>query len=289
MSRDRTPIGGSADGGVASVLSHPTYEVIPIKGVDEAVAELPRDVRLTVTASPAHGVDRTVEVAGRLSGMGFRVVPHLSARLVEDRDHVAKIVARLGEHDIREVFLVGGDRTEPLGEIRDSVELLEALDAEGLPFEEVGIAGYPEGHPTIPDEALTAALWAKQSRATYIASQMCFDTDAIRAWADRLRRDGITLPIEVGVPGAVSMSKLMRIGAKVGVGKSLGFLRSNRGLAKAMLGSGGTYTPDTLMAELAPALADPSNGIKGFHIYTFNEVERTEQWRQAVLRQPAAA
>lgn len=276
---------GSAEaaGSLARALQQPTYEVIPIKGVDEAVADLPREVRLTVTTSPAHGVDRTVEVAGRLSGMGFRVVPHLSARFVTDREHLAKITARLGEYDVREVFVIGGDRSEPLGEFGSAGALLDALAAEEAAFEEVGIAGYPESHPTIPDEALVAALREKHDHATYIASQLCFDADAIRAWSQRMRERGITLPIEVGLPGVAPVTKLMRISLKIGVGQSVRFLRSNRGLARALLGRPGTYRPDRLMAAIAPELADPGNPVRGFHIYTFNEVARTEEWRQHLL------
>lgn len=271
------------DAGAIEALRYPTYEVIPIKGVDEAVAALPRDVRLTVTASPIHGVDRTVEVAGRLSGMGFRVVPHLSARFVSDRDHVAKIVARLGEYDVREVFVVGGDRSEPVGEFPGAAELLEALSAEGMPFEEVGIAGYPEGHPTIPDSVLQEALRRKRPYATYVASQLCFDPQAIRDWAQGMRSRGVRMPVEVGVPGVAPVTKLMRISAKIGVGESLRFLGRHRGLVKALLGRPGTFRPDRLMADLEPELADPASPVRGFHIYTFNEVARTEQWRQELL------
>lgn len=272
---------------LATVLRHPTYEVIPIKGVEEAVADLPREIRLTITSSPVHGVDRTVEVAGRLSGMGFRIVPHLAARFVTDQSHLAKIIARLSEHDVREIFVIGGDRDTPLGDFASAASLLDAISAEGMSFEEVGVAGYPEGHPTISDSALTAALSEKSPHATYIASQLCFDPQATRAWGDRMRQHGVTMPIEVGVPGVVPVAKLMRISTKIGVGQSLRFLRSNRGLITALLRQPGTYRPDRLMAQLEPALADPATPVRGFHIYTFNEVARTEEWRQARLAELA--
>lgn len=281
--------GDAASGGavtassLAAALRRPTYEVIPIKGVDEAVADLPRDVRLTVTTSPAHGVDRTVEVAGRLSGMGFRVAPHLAARYVADRDHLSKIAARLEEHGVREVFVIGGDRDEALGSFDSAAKLLEALAGAEVAFDEVGIAGYPESHPTIPDDAVVAALHQKAAYATYVTSQLCFDPAAVHTWSRRMRERGITLPVEVGIPGVASLPKLMRISAKIGVGQSMRFLRSNRGLAKALAGGSGTYRPDSLVSDLEPALADPADLVRGFHIYTFNEVARTEEWRQALL------
>lgn len=265
---------------VADALRRPAYEVIPIKGVQEAVAELPRELRLTVTASPAHGVDRTVDVAGKLAGMGFRVVPHLAARFVTDRAHVAKIIAWLGEYDVREVFVVGGDRTEPLGDFANAAQLLDALADEGMPFEDVGIAGYPESHPTIPDDELVRARREKQRHATYIASQLCFDAETIRVWGKGLAAEGTALPVEVGVPGVAPLTKLLRISTKIGVGQSLRFLRGQHGLTRALFEQRGTYHPGQLLADLEPALADPANPVQSLHIYTFNEVTRTEDWRQ---------
>ena len=42
------------------------FEVLPFARGEEEAAKLPEHVRLTVTCSPKHGLDHTVEVAGRL-------------------------------------------------------------------------------------------------------------------------------------------------------------------------------------------------------------------------------
>ena len=43
------------------------------------------------------------------------------------------------------------------------------------------------------------------------------------------------------------------------------------------------FTPDRLVRELAPCATDPAARVAGFHLYTFNEVARTERWRRAAL------
>lgn len=59
-------------------------EVIPFKRTEHAVLEhVPKDVHLTVTASPAEGQDVTVDLA--LAGHGYTVAPHLPARQVGER------------------------------------------------------------------------------------------------------------------------------------------------------------------------------------------------------------
>ena len=91
---------GLAGGGLASIapqLRNARLEVFPASGVEDAVAEwVPLDVTVTVTASPAKGLDATLDLTERLAGRGYRVVPHISARLVADGAHLADIVARLG-------------------------------------------------------------------------------------------------------------------------------------------------------------------------------------------------
>lgn len=303
MSTATKPPGSDA---VTAALRRAAYEVIPIEGVDEAVSGLPEGARLTVTCSPVHGVDRTVGVAARLSARGFQVVPHVSARLVTDRRHLEKIVTRLREHHIREVFVVGGDIAEPAGEFSSSGQLLEALAEQtrcpgragqnghggqagsDMPFREVGIGGYPEGHPFLAEATLTQALWDKHAYATYVVTQLCFDAEAISTWVARMRRNGMTLPVDVGIPGAVPLTKLMRTAVKVGAGESVRFLRNHRGLLKAVAGPR-AYSPDGLVAGLEPMLEDPASGVRGLHFYTFNEVGSTESWRQAVLAEPHAA
>ncbi len=281
----------STDGAVVGALRYPTYEVIPLRGAEEAVAghvDPAETVRFTVTASASFGLNRTIELAGRLTGWGFRAVPHLAARQVTDRSHLADLVAELSERDIREVFVIGGDAREPAGTFTSASELLGALAELGVPFDEVGVAGYPESHPVISDDDLARALVDKQGYATYVVSQMCFDPAPVRTWVRAIRERGITLPVEIGVPGVAPLTKLLRISARIGVGESARFLRSHRGFLKSVA-TPGPYRPDALLAGLETELTDPASGVRGFHIYTFNELERTEEWRHGLLAELGSA
>src|SRR4028118_2408556 len=99
--------------GLVEALQRPRYEVIPLPGVEDAVAEhVPKHVKLTVTASPKKGLGPTLELAERLSEQGFEVAPHLSARLIRDRAQLGEILARLREADGRDVLVVAGDAAE---------------------------------------------------------------------------------------------------------------------------------------------------------------------------------
>ena len=274
---------------VAEALRHPRYEVIPLKGAEEQVIEhVPKDVKLTVTVSPRKGQDSTLELAERLSKRGYETAPHLSARLVKDEAHLGEILQRLRGSGIRDAFVVAGDAEQPVGKFEGASELLAAMAELGHDLDEVGITGYPESHPFISDADTIKAMYEKEPYATYIVSQISFDTEVVNGWVKRVRRRGVELPIYVGVPGVVSRQKLMRISRGIGLGESARFLRKyGNWFVRFFLPSG--YSPDRLVEGLTPSFADPPSKVRGFHIYTFNELGRTEAWRREKLDHLGAA
>lgn len=275
------PTGGAAT--VAELLTRSRYEVIPLAGAEEQVLEhVPRDVTLTVTASPVKGLDHTLELAGKLAAHGYPVVPHLSARLVVDRSHLDELVARMAAMGVRDVFVVAGDADQPAGSFGGAAALLEAMHELDHPFDQVGITGYPESHPLIDDETTIASMFEKSRYATYIASQICFDSRVTVAWVDNVWARGTRLPILVGIPGVVPRAKLLRVSTRIGIGESLRYLRKHGDFVARFLQPGG-FSPDRLIKGLMPALSDPEQKIVGFHIFTFNDLADTEAWRQQRL------
>jgi len=274
---------------VAEALRRPRYEVIPLRGIEEQVVEhVPTEIKLTVTASPAKGIEGTLELAERLSRRGYETAPHLSARLIRDEAHLEDVLERLRESGVRDVFVVAGDAEEPAGKFKGAGYLLSAMASLGHGFGEIGITGYPESHPFISDEDTIRAMYEKEPYATYIVSQLTFDTGVIADWVRRVRARGVELPIYVGMPGAVSRQKLMRISAGIGLGESARFLKKYGNWFVRFFLPGG-YSPDRLIEGLTPSLADPRSDVRGFHIYTFNEVGKTEAWRREKLRSIEAA
>lgn len=266
-----------------TVLDNAGYEVMPLKGAEDAViSHVSTSVPLSVTMTATKGVDATLDLAERLTAHGYRVTPHLAARMVRDGAHLAEIVARLADGGIDGIFAVAGDVPTPAGTFTDSVELLDTLAVTGHHFTRIGIGGYPEGHGTLSDEAIDKALDHKAPLATYLVTQMCFRGSATTRWVRGLRERGITLPVYAGLPGAVTRQKLVRISATLGLGPSARFLLKQNTMLLRFFVPGG-YQPDRLVHALAPAMTGPDPVVAGLHFFTFNEVARTEAWRQAQI------
>ncbi|SDS61213.1 methylenetetrahydrofolate reductase (NADPH) [Microlunatus soli] len=269
-----------------SVLSRPRFEVLPTPGVEaQVITELPTDATVTVTASPRQGITATVDLAIGLAGRGVHAVPHLSARLIPDTSVLRRIIGDLEDAGIDEVFVIGGDPTEPVGEFGSALDLLSAMRTIGHRFT-IGIAGYPEPHPRIADDLTIQAMWDKRREASYIVSQLCFDPKLLTSWIRRVRRRGVQLPILIGVAGPADVAKLLRIGRRIGVGGSARLLSHHTGLLR--VARPGSWRPDGLLGDLEPAFADPSHGLTGVHIYTFNALRAAERWRREMLQQNGA-
>lgn len=267
---------------IAGVLADPTWELIPLKNVHEQAAALPPHSTVSVTASPAKGIEATVDLAVELEQAGHRAVPHLSARMIRDDHHLAELMARLVDGNIDRAFVVGGDAEVP-GEYPDGLSLLEAMSDLGIMPKEVGVPCYPQGHPSIPEDKLLAALEAKARYATSMTSQLCFDPQAIQTWLTGRRAQGIGLPLRIGIPGVAEIPKLISISARIGVRDASRFVLKNRRFVGQLLKSGGIYRPTDLLEDLAPLIANPDAKVVGLHVYTFNNVGPTVEWRDTEL------
>lgn len=265
---------------VRELLTDPIFELIPMSNVMEQAGHLPASARVSVTASPQKTLDDSLDLAAELTHRGHRVIPHLSARMTQDMAHLERLLGRIADLGIRTVFVVGGD-PEPAGDFHDGLSLLSAMEEIGHELQ-IGVPCYPEGHPSIPDTALDQALTDKQRHAAWMTSQMCFDAGAVSGWLRRERSRGIRLPLVLGLPGAADRARLLRISTRIGVGRSLSFLRKNTGLLTAFVRPGG-YDPADLLLGLGSDLADHRLDIVGCHIYTFNQCDTTEEWRQRIL------
>ena len=156
----------------------------------------------------------TVDLAIELQARGYQAVPHLSARMIEHRHELASIIKRLDDGGVGQVFITGGDG-RPQGDYTDALSLLEDMAIAGHPFLEVGITGYPEGHPFIPRTVFANRCSTSRRRHIYR------DPDVLRPrshreWIKAIRADGVKLPVKVGVPGVVDPARLLSIAARIG-------------------------------------------------------------------------
>lgn len=269
----------------AQLVEDLTWEVVPLKSVDAAIAALPPESSVSVTCSPVKGIDATIELTDRIAELGHIPIPHIAARLVESKAHTQRIAKWMKDRHYRTLFLVGGDAETATHYDEAKTFLADFLDCDhGVTT--IGVTSYPDGHALIDSDVLHNALHAKQALLSeagikgFASTQMCFDAEKIYDWIKAERQSGLTLPIQLGVPGAINQAKLLSMGVRLGIGASLRYLRKNKSTVSRLVSPGG-YDANELLIPMSSELEELD--VTHLHCFTFNQVAATEEWRQATL------
>jgi methylenetetrahydrofolate reductase (NADPH) len=235
-----------------------------------------------VSAVPSRPPEEQIAVARRLHVRGFEPVPHLAARNFESVVALDDYLARMTEEaGVRRLLVIGGDRDTPAGGFHHAIEVIESGLPQSRGIREIGIAGYPEGHPRIAaaeiDRLLAAKIEAAAATglAVHIVTQFAFSPAPILAWVARLRERGIEQPVRIGIAGPASVATLLRFAAICGVAASARALARNAGLAKQLFGAS---APDAILRALAGAQL----GEVAPHFFTFGGLGATARWATAV-------
>ena len=252
-------------------------EVIPLRGADDKIMSIPSDTTVTITCSPKFGLGRTLDYVAAARKAGYTVVPHLAARMVSSHQELREFIGRLADLGIDDLYVIGGDGEESLGPFYEAFDVLRAIQDMDHSFVRLGVGCYPEGHPHISTDALIDALARKQEYASYMVSQLCFDSAALLSWIRQTRGSGIELPLRIGLAAPLQARKLVELALKIGVGSSVKFLTKQHGIVGNLL-LGRAYEPAELLADVLAAPDVDELVIEGLHLFSFNQVDLTVEW-----------
>ncbi len=275
---------------IQALLTNFTLEIIShdVETAADLASLIPAGTQVYLPFLPHSTFAHCVNAAERLAREGFVPVLHIAARRLTETSELADVLVRLHETaGLHSALVIGGDVNEPAGPYASSMELLETGLLETHGISEIGIAGYPEGHPAIAEAVIRDELarkcdYAKSSTANFkIVSQFTFSPQAVLRWESELKAAGHTLPVLLSVPGPAKLTTLLKYAKKCGVSASMRQLTQNR---KALMGLVTTSTPDHLLTEIARYRAmSPDSLIAGIHFNTFGGYEETAWWVRAIL------
>ena len=241
--------------------------------------------RVYVSAVPTRPAQDAIEAVASLRAAGFEPVPHLAVRNFATARELDDFLARVGEAGVRRVLVIAGDRDQPSGDFRSSIEVIDggALQRHGIV--EIGIAGYPDGHPRISEQDLERSLAEKihvaetTGMAVHIVTQFCFDAPTILKWIGRLRDFGVEHPVRVGLPGPTNLATLLRYARRCGVRASSQGLARQAGLVRQLFAMS---TPDVPVRAIAEARAHKHLGEIAPHFFSFGGLAQAARWAAAV-------
>lgn len=270
----------------AELIANASMEIAPREraGIEQVAEALPSNTCIYVPAPASRPLGETLAAIGAVRRAGLDPVPHVAARRFASREELAGFLFAAGEHGVHRVMLIAGDEGAAKGPYADAVQVLEDGVLARAGIREIGIAGYPEGHARVSNDALHAAFSRKlalaeaQGLGAYVVTQFSFAPTRILAFCAELARRAPQMPVYVGMAGPTDALALMRYAQICGVSASL---RAMRNLGAGMVGLATHTDPQDQLLALARGSAD---NVVGIHLYSFGGALRTAQWLRERLR-----
>ena len=248
---------------------------------------LPQNTRVYIAHIEGVPIEEMVETAKRISGEGFAVMPHFPARIIKDQNTLEDWINRYqNEAGIQQALLLAGGVTNPHGDYTSSMQLVETELFEKYNFKHLHFAGHPEGNKDIDpdssnkniDQALSWKQKFKERTDINLAltTQFCFEASPVIEWADSLIKNGIDIPVHIGVAGPAKLQTLIKFSIACGVGPSLRVLQKRAKDVKKLLLP---FEPNDFLETLAEhKKANPSFNITNVHFFPLGGINVNASW-----------
>ena len=248
---------------------------------------LPQNTRVYIAHIESVPIEEMVETAKRISNEGFDVMPHFPARIIKDKDTLENWIQRYqDEAGIEQALLLAGGVSRPYGSFENSMQLVETELFEKYNFKHLHFAGHPEGNKDIDYDNSTknvesALSWKQKFKERTdinlaLTTQFCFEAKPVIEWADSLVKNGIDIPVHIGVAGPAKLQTLIKFSIACGVGPSLRVLQKRAKDVKKLLLP---FEPNDFLETLADhKKANPNFNITNVHFFPLGGININASW-----------
>ena len=254
---------------------------------------LPKNTRIYIAHIEGVPIQEMISTAKRIQSEGFVVIPHFPARIIENKVTLEDwIKAYQDEANIDQALILAGGVDKPHGIFENSMQLVETELFSKYNFKNLYFAGHPEGNKDIDPDGTEknvndALIWKqKLNERTDInlalTTQFCFDSKPVIKWANELNKNGINIPIHIGVAGPAKLQTLIKFSIACGVGASLKVLHKRaKDIKKLLL----PFEPNDFLETLALHKENnPDFNITNIHFFPLGGIKTTSNWIKNATR-----
>ena len=254
---------------------------------------LPKNTRIYIAHIEGVPIQEMISTAKRIQSEGFVVIPHFPARIIENKVILEDwIKAYQEEANIDQALILAGGVDKPHGIFENSMQLVETELFNKYNFKNLYFAGHPEGNKDIDPDGTKknvndALVWKqKLNERTDInlalTTQFCFDSKPVIKWANELNKNGINIPIHIGVAGPAKLQTLIKFSIACGVGASLKVLHKRaKDIKKLLL----PFEPNEFLETLAlHKKNNPDFNITNIHFFPLGGIKTTSNWIKNATR-----
>ena len=255
--------------------------------IDNFADLIPKGTLIYIAHIEGTPIEEMVATAKKINEQGFSPMPHFPARIIKDKNVLQDWISKYqNEANVKNGLLIAGGANKPYGEYDSSIQLIESELFDKANFQNLHIAGHPEGSMDIDPDGSTknvdqALSWKNEfSKRTdakmAITTQFSFDADSVISWANNLKKSGIDIPIHIGIASPAKLQTLLKYSIECGVGASIKIIQKRAmDLTKLLL----PYKPTTIITDLANYKANnPSFNIEKVHFFPLGGVKQVSDF-----------
>ena len=255
--------------------------------IDNFAELIPKGTLIYIAHIEGTPIDEMVATAKKINEQGFSPMPHFPARIIKDKNVLQDWISKYkNEANVKNGLLIAGGANKPYGEYDSSIQLIESELFDKADFQNLHIAGHPEGSMDIAPDGSTknvdqALSWKNEfSKRTdakmAITTQFSFDADSVIRWANNVKKSGIDIPIHIGIAGPAKLQTLLRYSIECGVGASIKIIQKRAmDLTKLLL----PYKPTNIITELATHKAkNPLFNIEKVHFFPLGGIKQVSDF-----------
>ncbi|HSX67573.1 methylenetetrahydrofolate reductase [NAD(P)H] [Nocardioides sp.] len=229
--------------------------------------------------------DRTVDITRRIvEETSLLPMAHLTC-VGHTKDELDEILTAYAGAGVTNVLALRGDPKEgpraawtpTEGGFQHAVELVQLVSSRGQ-FS-VGVAAFPEGHPSAASLDHDAEVLVEKARAgaEFAVTQMFFDAKDYFALVERVRAHGVDMPILPGIMPILNLSAIAKQGELIGTSVPPHVVATFDGLEEpAEIRANGIRLATELCRDLL------AGGAPGLHFYTLNRSRATREIFEAL-------
>lgn len=275
--------------GRAPLLARP-WSLEATVPTDREIADLARLVgsgtEVFLSSLPRIAHDQQLAAACTVRRAGLEPVLHLAARKFSSEQELEAVLGTAcGDAGVRKCLVIAGDLSAPRGPFASSLDLIASAPFRASGLREVGVGGYPDGHPFVAEVEVADALKARFEAVTaagmtpFVVTQFCFDAEKILQWLARLRRIDRAVAVRIGLAGPTSAGTLLKVALRCWVDLPVKSIAAAPQLLRAA-------APDRIVADIEAGLR-PHHGIGALslHFYTFGSLTKTAEWAKGAAEE----
>ena len=274
---------------VKNFLDGFSIEVTPraASKIDNFADLIPKGTLIYIAHIEGTPIEDMSSTAKKINEQGFKPMPHFPARIIKDKNVLQDWISRYqNEADVKNALLIAGGANKPYGDYDSSIQLIESELFDKANFQNLHIAGHPEGSTDIDPDGTTknvdeALSWKNEfSKRTdaemAITTQFCFDSKTVIEWANSIKNNGIDIPIHIGIAGPAKLQTLIKYSMECGVGASIKILQKRAlDLTKLLL----PYKPTSIIRELAEYKSINSDfNIEKVHFFPLGGIKQVSKF-----------